>query len=161
MTSTVSKPTGTASVSWPTNVDPLQGGKLDVTVKPVDQNFNVLTDQYGNPVEIQGPVTNVVDNTGVYKQKDEPLFVPSAGEVTSAQSMEFLRSNPYLQKLVEDRVSALEARMHSELQQGNLGVRKKSGHYNVSETTCAPMHLRWPNESCFMGSTRKRRHLTT
>ena len=161
MTSTVSKPTGTASVSWPTNVDPLQGGKLDVTVKPVDQNFNVLTDQYGNPVEIQGPVTNVVDNTGVYKQKDEPLFVPSAGEVTSAQSMEFLRSNPYLQKLVEDRVSALEARMRSELQQGNLGVRKKSGHYNVSETTCAPMHLHWPNESCFMGSTCKRRHLTT
>ena len=93
---------------------------------------------------------------GVHTQKDEPLFIASAGESTCAQSMEFLCSNPYLQKLVEDRVSALEARMHSELQQGNMGVRKKSGRYNVSETTCAPMHLCWPNESCLTGSTRKR-----
>ena len=26
----------------------------------------------------------------------------------------------------------------------------------MSETTCAPMHLRWPNESCLTGATRKR-----
>ena len=56
----------------------------------------------------------------------------------------------------DTRVSVLQARMRSELQQGNLGVRKKSGRYNVSETTCAPMHLHWPNESCLTGATRKR-----
>ena len=140
----------TASVSWPVNLDTHHGGLGEMGGKQVDQNFNMLTDQYGNPVEIQGLAPKVDTQQG------EPLFTTDMQEPTSAQSLEFLRTNPYLQKLVENRVAVLEARMRNELQQGNLTTRKKSGRYNVSETTCAPTHLRWPNESCLTRATRKR-----
>ena len=150
VTSTVTRPPNTASVSWPVNLDTHHGGLGEMGGKQVDQNFNMLTDQYGNPVEIQGLAPKVDTQQG------EPLFTTDMQEPTSAQSLEFLRTNPYLQKLVEDRVAVLEARMRNELQQGNLTTRKKSGRYNVSETTCAPTHLRWPNESCLTGATRKR-----
>ena len=46
--------------------------------------------------------------------------------------------------------------MKSELAQGNMNMRKKSGHYNISETTCAPHYLCWLNESCLRGATSKR-----
>ena len=153
VTSTVSKPPGTVSVSWPTNMDLSCVESNERGTKQVDMNFNTLTDQYGNPVEIQGPVVNTNDTLMVNAQRGEPLFTAGVQEPTSAQSMEFLRTSPYLQKLVEDRVSVLEVRMRSELQQGNLGARKKSGRYNVSNITCAPMHLHWPNESCLTGAT--------
>ena len=85
----------------------------------------------------------------------EPLFTQPQEE-TPTQSIDFLRANPYIQRMVEERVSVLEARMKSEMAQGNNSSRKKSGRYNISETSCAPVHLRWPKESCLTGATRKR-----
>ena len=34
--------------------------------------------------------------------------------------------------------------------------RRKSGRYNVSDTPHITAHLRWPNESCVIGTARKR-----
>ena len=99
VTSTVTRPLGTTSVSWPANLDTHGGGLGEMGGKQVDQNFNMLTDQYGNPVEIQG-IAPKADT-----QQGEPLFTTATQEPTSAQSLEFLRTNPYLQKLVEDRVA--------------------------------------------------------
>ena len=46
--------------------------------------------------------------------------------------------------------------MRSELSKGNsFNTRKKSGCYNIMDTPCAPVHMRWPNESCPSGATRK------
>ena len=44
--------------------------------------------------------------------------------------------------------------MKNELSHGNN--RKKSGRYNMADTSCAPPHLKWPNESCLTRSVRKR-----
>ena len=46
--------------------------------------------------------------------------------------------------------------MKTELSQGNGTLRKKSGRYNISDTSCVKPHLRWPNEACFMGASCKR-----
>ena len=56
---------------------------------------------------------------------------------------------------MEECVAVLESRMKSELQQGST-QRKKSGRYNVADTPCGASHLRWPNESCPVGISRKR-----
>ena len=65
-----------------------------------------------------------------------------------------LRANLFVQQLVEERVTVLESRMKSELQQGNQ-LRKKSGRYNVADMPHCTPHLRWPNESYLAGSQRK------
>ena len=87
----------------------------------------------------------------------EPLFSQTACETTLTPNMDLLKANPVIQCLVEERVAVLEARMRSELSKGNsLNTRKKSGCYNITDTPCAPVHMRWPNESCPVGATRKR-----
>ena len=49
----------------------------------------------------------------------------------------------------------LEAKMKLEIQ-GGMHRRRKSGRYNVSDTPHITPHLRWPNESCVIGTVRKR-----
>ena len=152
--STVSKPPGITSIAWANDVSVATTMATDKPTN-MDMNFN-LTDQFGNPVQIKG-IGPTVHNTQpiTVTRQAEPLFTQPQGE-TPTQTIDFLRANPYIQRMVEERVSVLEARMKSEMAQGNNSSRKKSGRYNISETSCAPVHLRWPNESCLTGATRKR-----
>ena len=69
--------------------------------------------------------------------------------------MDLLKANPFIQRLVEERVTLLEARMKSELSQGNSLNIKTSECYNITDTPSASAHLRWPNESS-AEATRKR-----
>ena len=161
-TKTVTKntlPRVTATVSRPTDINPTWEAvtvlNLPETTTQVksDFNHNILnyTDQYGNPVQIQAPVQADTVNQVTYTEAGtatNPLVVQQ-------QSIESLRSNPIIQQLVEERVALLETRMKTELSQGNV-LRKKSGRYNTADTPCRPTHTRWPNESCLVGTNRKR-----
>ena len=112
------------------------------------------TDQFGNPVSVFTTVDNITPHAG--PQRDLASFVPPEvpRESTIPPGMDALKANPYIQQLVEQRFSLLEAKMKNELSHGNN--RKKSGRYNTADTSCAPPHLKWPNESCLTGSVRKR-----
>ena len=118
-----------------------------------DLNQNILThtDQYENPVQVQA----VVDPTGLVTQTEPTFFEKPVEMPSNVQSMDTLRVNPMIQRLVEERVAVLESRMRSELQQGTTH-RCKSGHYNTAETPHSAPHLRWPNESCLTSTQRKR-----
>ena len=111
------------------------------------------TDQYGNPVHVFAPVENNSMTTGL--ERDSATFVPPEVSRDNAipPGMDILRANPYIQHLVEQRLSLLEAKMKTDLTQCN--TRKKSGRYNTADTSSAP-HLKWPNKSCLTGSVRKR-----
>ena len=87
----------------------------------------------------------------------EPTFTQPMQDTPQPPNMDLLRANPVIQRLVEERVSLLEARMKSEFSQGNAGNRKKSGCFNTTETPCAPVFRRWPNESCPTGANRTTR----
>ena len=175
VTSTVSRPQPSASVSWdaPAHVNFLQ---TTVMEKPLvrDVNFNLpaYSDQYGNSVQIQSlSETGGVQLQNVYvpakeasvTTTDQAVYVPVhetlpvAGGMTMASTatLEALKANPFIQQLVKERVAVLESRMKSELQQGST-QRKKSGRYNVADPPCGASHLRWPNESCPVGINRKR-----
>ena len=73
----------------------------------------------------------------------------------SAPTIDMLCSNPLIQQMVEERMAILEAKMKLELQ-GGMPHRRKSGRYNVSDSLYATPHIRWPNESCMIGTARKR-----
>ena len=150
----MSKPPGITSIVWGSDTTVATAMVKDKPIS-MDMNYN-LTDQFGNPVQIQG-IGPVVQNTQplTVVRQAEPLFTQPQEE-TATQSIDFLRANPYIQRMVEERVSVLEARMKSKMAQRNNSSHKKSGRYNISETSCAPVHLRWPNESCLTGATRKR-----
>ena len=111
-----------------------------------DYNQNILTDQYGNAVQIQAPVDQAQSTIA----NEVPVV-----EQPSVLTLESLRSNPLVQRLVDERVAFLETKMKLELAQGTP-TRKKSGRYNLSETPNPTPHLRWPNESCLIGTARKR-----
>ena len=70
-------------------------------------------------------------------------------------TLDSLHSNPLIKQLVEERMAALEARMKLEIQ-GGMQRQCKSGRYNVADTPHITPHLRWPNESCVIGTARKR-----
>ena len=64
-------------------------------------------------------------------------------DMGSAPTMDMLRSNPLIQQMMEERMA--------------MPCHRKSGtRYNVSDTLHAMPHLRWPNESCVIGTARKR-----
>ena len=52
-------------------------------------------------------------------------------------------------------LAVLEVKMKLEIQ-GDMHRMRKSGRYNVSDTPHVTPHLRWPNESCVIGTARKR-----
>ena len=112
------------------------------------------TDQFDNPVLVQGMVEQPVVGSQIQTQQ---LQLPERQlDVNStSQSLEALRANPFIQQLVEERVAVLESRMKTELQQGNQ-LRKKSGRYNIADTPHCASHLRWPNGSYLSSSQRKR-----
>ena len=83
------------------------------------------------------------------------LYTALPGDVANP-NMDVLNTNPVIQRLVEERVSLLEARMKTEFGQGNNINRRKSRRYNTTDTPCAPSFRIWPNESCPTGATRKR-----
>ena len=150
VTATVSKPTDSNPTWEAVAVMNLPGA---VAQTKTDFNHNVLsfTDQYGNPVQVQAPVQAEMASQITYADAgtaNNPLVVQQ-------QSIESLRNNPIIQQLVEERVALLETRMKTELSQGNV-LRKKSGRYNTADTPCGPTHMRWPNESCLVGTNRKR-----
>ena len=89
-------------------------------------------------------------------QGPEPIFTQPIQDTPQAPNIDLLRANPVIQRLLEERVSLLKARMKSEFSRGNANNRRKSGRYNTTETPCAPVFRRWPNESCPTGGTRKR-----
>ena len=110
--------------------------------KPVcDFNQNILTDQFGNSVQVQIALGQVKNTT-----MTEASMVDRQVEQPSVLTLESLCSNPLVQKLVDERVAFLETKMKLELSQGT-NTRKKSGRYNLSETPNPIPHLRWPNES--------------
>ena len=156
VTSTITRPipATTTSQQWEQPDEPVS--KIDFQLpdkQQCDFNQNILlhTDQYGNPVQIQGRM----DQAGATAQS-EPTFSEKPMDMTSnIQSIDMLRANPMIQKLVEERVAVLESRMRTELQQGT-SQRRKSGRYNIADTPYNSSHLRWPNESCFTGTQRKR-----
>ena len=175
VTATVSRPQPSASVSWdaPTHMNFQQ---TTVMEKPLvrDVNFNLpaYSDQYGNPVQVHSlPDTGGIQSQNLYVPTKEAsvttveqasyvpvhetLPVTAGATMASTATLEALKANPFIQQLVEERVAVLESRMKSELQQGNT-QRKKSGRYNVADTLCGAAHLRWPNESCPVGMSRKR-----
>ena len=175
VTATVSRPQPTASVSWDASTH-TNFAQTTVMEKPLvpDVNFNLpaYSDQYGNPVQVHPlPETGGVLSQNLYvpakeasvTTTEQASYIPvhetlpiSAGTTTaSTATLEALKANPFIQQLVEERVAVLELRMKSELQQGNT-QRKKSGRYNVADTPCGAAHLRWPNESCPVGMSRKR-----
>ena len=115
-----------------------------------DFNQNILTDQFGNSVQVQIPLEQGQSSTTT-----EAPMVDRQGEQSSVLTLESLRSNPLVQKLVDERVALLETKMKLELSQGT-NTRRKSGRYNLSETPNPIPHLRWPNETCLTGTARKR-----
>ena len=124
----------------------------EITVQ--DHNQNVVfghMDQFGNLVRVQGPAESM---------ESRDVFVPATERNTvmnpvNQPTLDSLHSNPLIQQLVEERMAALEARMKFEIQ-GGMQKRRKSGRYNVADTPHVTPHLRWPNESCVIGTARKR-----
>ena len=131
VTSTVSKPLGITSIAWGSDTTVATATVKDKPTS-MDMNYNLM-DQFGNPVQLQGtgPVVQRTQPLTVTQQA-EPLFTQSQEE-TATQSIDFLRANPYIQRMVEERVSVLEARMKSELAQGNNSSRKKSGTFTLAQ----------------------------
>ena len=162
-TSTITRPVPslTSTQAWDFSASNLQGTDSNIQTakkQPTrDYNQNVLmhTDQFGNPVLVQG----IADQPVVYSQvQAQQMQLPERqlDANPTSQSLETLRANPFIQQLVEERVAILESTMvKSELQQGNQ-LRKKSGRYNIADTPHCPSHLHWPNESYLSGSQRKR-----
>ena len=134
----------------------LQVDMNDKTVRDSNHNLPVHTDQFGNVVQVQALVNPNSGAQGVIQHSSEPLFTQQQQEIPQTASMDLLKANPLIQRLVEERVSVLEARMKTELSQSNPNNHKKSGRYNTTDTPCAPPFRRWPNESCPSGATRKR-----
>ena len=142
--STVTQPTPAVAPNIPTSM----------TFHETGQTSLQHTDQFGNPVSVFTTVDNITPHAG--PQRDLASFVPPEvpRKSTIPPGMDALKANPYIQQLVEQRFSLLEAKMKNELSHGNN--RKKSGRYNTADTSCAPPHLKWPNKSCLTGSVRKR-----
>ena len=88
----------------------------------VSQTTSHHTDQYGNPVQVFAPVENNTVTTGL--QLDLAAFVPPevSRDSTIPPGLDILSANPYIQQLVEQRLSLLEAKMKNELTQGNKRV---------------------------------------
>ena len=169
VTSTITAPTqgnfatGTCTqTSVTTEMEPQEGStqqSVNATlvteeVAVQDHNQNVVyghVDQFGNLVRVQGPI----DST-----ESRDIFVPATerhavNNPVNPPTLDTLRSNPLIQQLVEERMAALEAKMKLEIQ-GGMQRRRKSGRYNVADTPHITPHLRWPNETCVIGTARKR-----
>ena len=101
---------------------------------------------------MQGPAEATVESCDVFVPVTERSVV---SEPTPAPTMNILHSNPLIQQMVEERLAVLEAKMKLEIQ-GGMHRRQKSGRCNVSDTPHVTPHLRWPNESCVIGTARKR-----
>ena len=161
-TSTITRPVPslTTSQGWEPGMSNLQEINNDIPTvnkqpsRDFNQNILMHTDQFGNPVRIQGIVDQPVVCTQVQGQQP-PIPERQFEGNPMNQSIEALRANPFIQRLMEERVAVLESRMKSELQQGNQ-QRKKSGRYNIADTPHCASHLCWPNESYLAGSQRKR-----
>ena len=124
----------------------------EITVQ--DHNQNVVfghMDQFGNLVRVQGPAESMESRDVFVPATERSVVMNPANQPT----LDSLRSNPLIQQLVEERIAALEARMKLEIQ-GGMHKRRKSGRYNVADTPHITPHLRWPNESCVIGTARKR-----
>ena len=155
-TATISRlPPGFAAPVWSTTATqptPAVAPNIptSMTFQETGQTSLQHTDQFGNPVRVFTTVDNITPHAG--PQHDLASFVPPEvpRESTIQPGMDALKANPYIQQLVEQRFSLLEAKMKNELSHGNN--HKKSGRYNTADTSCAPPHLKWPNESCLTRS---------
>ena len=95
--------------------------------RDMNHNLPIHTDQYGNVVQVQVPINQPIAQQDMGLQGSEPTFTQPTQDMLQTPNMDLLRANPVIQRLVEERVSILEARMKSEFGQGNIGNRKKSG----------------------------------
>ena len=103
-------------------------------------------------MRVQGPAEAVSEVRDTFVPVTERPITVDAGPTSN---IDMLRSNPLIQLMVEERMALLEAKMKLELQ-GGMSRRRKSGRYNISDTPHSTPHLRWPNESCVIGTARKR-----
>ena len=156
---TVAQPQDPPTQIWTTPQDIVQQPPHSgpQTKQPViqDCNQNILfghVDQFGNPVRVQGPAEAIPEVRDTFVPVTEHPITVDAGPVSN---INMLRSNPLIQQMVEERMALLEAKMKLELQ-GGMSRRRKSGRYNISDTPHSTPHLRWPNESCVIGTARKR-----
>ena len=109
-----------------------QKGDIKQPCRDFNQNILIHTDQFANPVWVQGIVEQPVICTQV--QGQQPQVTERQLDVNPMnQSIEALRANRFIQQLVEERVAVLESRMKSELQQGSQPW-KKSRRYNIADT---------------------------
>ena len=141
VTSTVSRPTMTATTSRDVG---------DMTTGAGLHNLPVHMDQFGNVVQVQAVLNPTLAVQEVTQQTSESLFTQQHQEIPQTASMDLLKANPLIQRLVEEHVAVLEARMKTELSQGNPNNCKKSGRYNTTDTPCAPPYRRilplWSNK---------------
>ena len=148
VTSTITRPVPSLMTSqvWESGMSNLQETNNDISTvnkqpsHDFNQNILMHTDQFGNPVRIQGIGEQPIGCTQV--QGQQPPVPERQLEVKPMkQSIEALRANPFIEQLVEERVAVLESRMKNELQQGNQ-LWKKSGRYNIADTPHCASHLR-------------------
>ena len=124
-----------------------------VIVQDVNQNpVFAHVDQFGNPVRVQAAVETL---PLAHEHVTQAIGHQGTQDLGTTATLDTLRSNPIIQQSVEERIAVLESKMKAELQQG-IYHRRKSGRYNVSETSHAIPHLRWPNVACVIGTARKR-----
>ena len=102
-------------------------------------------------MKVQGLAETVLETRKTFVPVTER---PTTVDMGTTQMMDMLRSNPLIQQMVEERMAILETKMKIELQRG-MSHRRKSNRYNVLDTHSTP-HLRWPNESCVIGTATKR-----
>ena len=114
VTSTITRPVPATTVhhQWeqtPGNLQHKTDFKLLDKQPQCDFNQNILThmDQYGNPVQVQA----VVDPSGLVTQPEATFFEKPVEMTSSIKSMDTLRANPMIQRLVEEGVAVLESRM--------------------------------------------------
>ena len=92
---------------------------VPVTSASIQTRHSALhhTDQFGNPVQAFALVENNTMHAG--PERDLAAFVPPeiSRENIVPLGMDILRAKPYIQQLVEQQVSLLEAKMKNELTQ--------------------------------------------
>ena len=87
---TISKPPVGMSTDWEQPAP-----ALNLTTNPEskprpgwdeNQNFQYFTDQYGNAILLQAPVNQVITQSDLASQTNEPLLTQTAPETTSTQT---------------------------------------------------------------------------
>ena len=129
VTSTITRPAASSVMAWENAVNISEVAQQDMGEKlQRDMNFNlpVHTDQYGNGVQVEAPINQGTMQQDMGFQGPEPIFTQPIQDTPQAPNIDLLRANPVIQRLVEERVALLKARMKSEFSQGNANNRRKS-----------------------------------